>query len=405
MRTLIASFIALSLTACGGVDPLTGVDAAGPDTADPGPDAAIDAAAATCDVAGLAAYAPVPILEQQILPSATARAGETINDTLQGMLKRHYLVAPGAGQPRPVKALLWLAGSGAEPHQFTNILTIAASAGYVGVSLAYDNESQIAELCASATEPLCNSRMNLECGDQVRREILYGSGVSNTPCIDVPRADAIEHRVVRLVQYLDANVPTLGARQYLNAAGDGLDWSKWAVGGWSQGGGHSAILAGDHLVARALYLSKGGDSVLCPLTTSDPDHDCDVDGDGLFDPANDDELQVPAPATFRPRATPGSRQFGAIHEREGAWAFSRETFEAYGMGAKADVIRLDGLGPYPAGYDAFQCRNVFSTVATPTSDPNDFHISMAIDGAMALDGNGDPVLAPAIRYALSVPVP
>ncbi|MBK9034832.1 MAG: hypothetical protein IPL61_26810 [Myxococcales bacterium] len=402
MRTVLPAALALAVLACGGVDPVPAVDATNPDAA---VDAPVDAPAPTCDVSGIPAYVPMPIVEQTVLPSLTAQGGEVINDTLQGTLKRHYLVVPGAGQPRPDKVFLWLAGSGAEPHQFTNILTIAASAGYVGISLAYDNETQVAQLCSSATVPACNSRMNLECGDQVRRELIYGRDVSDTPCIDVPRPDSIEHRVIRLVQYLDANFPSVGVRQFLNAAGDGLAWDRWAIGGWSQGGGHAGVLAGDHLVARALYMSKAGDSVLCPLTSADPDRDCDVDGDGLFDPTNEDELMVPAPASLRPRLTPGGRQFGAIHEREGAWNYSRETFEAFGMGAKADAVRVDGLGPYPAAYADLQCAHVFSTDAAPNSDPNDFHISMAIDAAMARDANGDLVLAPMIRYALGVPVP
>ncbi|MEZ4399318.1 MAG: hypothetical protein R3B06_04825 [Kofleriaceae bacterium] len=364
---------------------------------------AIDAPAAACDVSMLPPYAPVPIMSRSILPSDTAAPGETINDVLQGTLKRHYLVAPAAGQPAPTRALLWLAGSGAEPHQFTKVLAIGAAAGYLGVSLAYDNETQVAQLCGSTTEPACNSRMNLDCGDQVRQEIIYGTDTS--PCIDVPRADSIEHRVVRLVQYVDAQLPMLGARGFLDATGAALDWSKWAVGGWSQGGGHAGVLARDHLVARALFVSKGGDSVLCPLTTSDPDRDCDVNGDGVFDPTDDDELQVPAPATYLPRLTPGSRAFGAVHEREGAWAFSRETFAAYGMGAKGSEVRVDGLGPFPAAFDDFHCAHTFSTIATPASGPNDFHISMAIDGAMAVDADGVPVLAPMYFYALTVPVP
>lgn len=58
-----------------------------------------------------------------------------------------------------------------------------------------------------------------------------------------------------------------------------------------QGGGHAGMLARDHLVARAMYASKGADSALCPLTVSDPAM-CDLDGDGVLTPGNDDELLV-----------------------------------------------------------------------------------------------------------------
>lgn len=402
MRLFLATATTLALAACGDVSTPATPDAGELDAPIVEPDAAPDpdALVAPCDVTGLPPFAPVPIVEQQIAPSLTAAPGETINDTLGGTLKRHYLVVPGAGQPRPERALLWLAGSGAEPYHFTKVLGIAAAAGYVGISLAYDNEVSVGDLCSSTTVLRCNNRINHTCGDEVRHELLYGDGVYDSPCLVVPRADSIEHRAVRLVQYLDGMFPMLGAAQFLDGSGTGLAWHKWAIGGWSQGGGHAGILAREHLVARALYLSKGGDSVPCPFTTADPDRDCDVDGDGVFDSANLDELLIPAPDTFLARRTPGERQFGAVHEAEAAWGYSGETFEAYGMGAEADTVRVDGL----TTYDQFQCRNVFSTVAVPASDPNDFHISMAVDGAMAVDGNGVPVLAPMIFYALAVPV-
>ena len=400
---LLATATTFALAACGDVTSPAALDAGvvETDATPPEPDAASDsdALAAACDVTGLAPYAPVPIVEQQIAPSLTAAPGETINDTLGGTLKRHYLVIPGAGQPRPERALLWLAGSGAEPYHFTRVMSIAAAAGYVGVSLGYDNETSVVDLCSSTTVARCNSRINRSCGDEVRHELIYGDTLHDSPCLTVPRADSIEHRIVRLVQYLDRTVPMLGAAQFLDGSGTGLAWHKWAVGGWSQGGGHSAILAREHLVARALYLSKGGDHLLCPFTTTDPDRDCDVDGDGRFDSTDEDELLIPAPDTYLPRRTPGERQFGAIHERESAWGFSRETFEAYGMGAKADAVRVDGL----TSYADFQCRNVFSTTAVPNNDPTAFHTSMAVDGTMALVG-GVPVLAPMIFYALAVPV-
>ena len=409
MRIVLA--LSLAAAACGGVEPTATPDATPALDAAEAVDAAIDspppdAPAASCDVSAIPAYTPIPITEQYVLPSVTATGGEVIRDTLQGTLKRHYLVAPGPGQPRATKALLWLAGSGAEPQNFTKILSIAASAGYLGISLAYDNETSVAELCSSTTNPTCDNRMNLECGDQVRHELAYGRDLYDSPCVDVPRADSIENRIVRLVQYVDRMFPAVGARTLLNASGDGLDWSQWAVGGWSQGGGHAGLLAGEHLVARTIYMSKAGDSAPCPLTTTDPNRDCDANGDGVFDPNNEDEMLVPTPAASRPRLTPGERQFGFVHELESAWSYSRETFALYGMGGKPDSVRIDPIGPYPAGYADFQCRNVFSIVAPANGiDRNDYHKSMAVDGVMALDANGQPILAPGILYALTVPVP
>lgn len=404
-KRLVLSLVA-AVAACGGVDTPAGPDAATtPDAASPdaSPDANPDAAPASCDVSMIPAYQPVDVIETMVRPSDTAVGGEVINDVLNGQLKRHMLIAPTTG-PRPTKAFLWLSGSGAEPFQYRQYMNVAASMGYVAISLAYDNEISINALCNQAT-PACNDRMNLDCSDQVRREIIYGSDLAPNECVDVPTADSIKHRVVRLVQYIDRQFPNLGARQFLDASGQDLAWDKWAVGGWSQGGGHAGVLAGDHRVDRAVYMSKGSDSVLCALTTSDPNRDCDLDGDGMLDPMNLDEMQVPAPAAFRPRLTPGQRQFGFIHELEGAWNYSRETFEAFGMGARGDEVRLDGLGPYPAAYADFGCANVFSIVAPAGgADPDNYHLSMAIDAALARGPDGLPILAHGLAYALAVPV-
>lgn len=402
MRTPRDLLIPVLLAACGGggggdpsVDGAVAIDAA------------TDAPPPTCDVSGLTAYVPIAdsaLTVAQILPSMTARGGETINDTLQGTFKRHYLVAPADGRPLRDELFVFLAGSGAEPQNFTWILNVAAAAGYRAVSLAYDNETSVAERCGVAGDPLCGST-NPDCERGLREEMIYGQDRST--CVDVPSADAIEHRLLRLLQYLAENTPASGAAGFLTAGGTAIDWSKMVVGGWSQGGGHAGMLARDHAVARTLYISKGADSALCPTIESDPAR-CDLDGDGQLTPGNQDELLVPTLWAHDPRATPGARQFAVLHRLEDARFYSPEAFELFGMGAKASARSIDGLGPYPAAYADYGCAQVLTTSAPahgPACDPNDYHKSVAVDGCLARDGADVPLLAPAFHYALTVPVP
>ncbi len=400
MRTTSLAAVLL-FAACHGdpVDP--GVDAAPPD-----PDAATDAAApvdapaAACDVSGLATVPTVPVTTALIRPSDTARGGETIDDVVQMQLKRHVVSAPTNAADRNGQLFVWMPGSGGEPGNFETIVGVGTAAGYLTVSLAYDNETSVGDRCGVPNDPVCGDA-NPDCEEDVREEMVYGSAVHDSPCVDVTPANALEHRILRLVQYLAQSVPQSGAGAFLTAGGAALDWSKIAVGGWSQGGGHAGILARDHLVARAVYASKGAGSTLCPLTVGDPAM-CDLDGDGRLTPGNLDELLVPVPWAGQPRMTPGSRQFAAIHGLEDAWHYSRETFALYGLGAKGSEVDLDVAG---GDFAAYTCRHTFVTRATPACGPTDYHKSMATDACLARTPGGTPVLAPFYWYALKLPVP
>jgi hypothetical protein len=408
MRIALAAPLTVALFACGNVDnpgqPDSGsaVDAPvavdGPVTVDA--PVATDAPPAACDVSGLGAIPTVAVTRALIAPSDTARGGETIDDVVQGQFKRHVVQAPTDPALRNGKLFLWMSGSGAEPTNYDTILDLGTSAGYLSVSLAYDNETSVGDRCGVPMDPVCGST-NPDCEEGVRQEMIYGRTVFDSPCVDIAPANAIAHRVLRLVQYLATTVPSSGAGAFLTGGGTGLDWSKIAVGGWSQGGGHAGMLARDHRVDRAIYASKGADGALCPTTVANLAQ-CDLDGDGMLTPGNDDELLVPVPWARDPRMTPSNRQFGAIHGLESAWAYSREVFEVYGMGAKGDEVDLDVTG---ANYAAFGCRRTFVTRATPACGANDYHKSMALSGCLARDGMGHVVLAPFYYYALKLPLP
>lgn len=387
--------LTLLLAACtggGGAADDTGIDAS--------VDATPDAPPPTCDTSGLTATAPVPATTQLIKPSDTARAGETIDDTVQGQFKRHVVSAPTDPARRNGQLFVWMSGSGAEPTNYDTIVGIATTAGYVAASLAYDNETSVGDRCGVPGDPVCGDA-NPECEEGVREEMVYGSSVHDSTCVAVTTANSVEHRILRLVQYLAANAPGTGAGSWLTNGGTALDWSKIAVGGWSQGGGHAGILARDHRVARAIYASKAAGATACPATVADPAQ-CDLDGDGQLTPGNLDELLVPVPWAHDPRMTPGSRQFAAIHGREEAWNYSRETFALFGLGTKGDEVDLDTAG---GNYAAYGCRHTFVTRAVPACGPTDFHKSMALDACLARGAGGTPVLAPFYYYALALPVP
>lgn len=363
-------------------------------------DVAVDVPTPACDLTTLEPIPTVATTRVTILPSATARGSEVIDDMLQGTIKRHVVVGPTDPAQRNGKLFVWMSGSGAEPYQYEVFLATAATAGYIAVSLAYDNETSVGDTCGIANDPQCGPS-NVDCEEDVREEMVYGSGVHDSPCVDIAPSNSIEHRILRLVQHLATTAPGSGAGDVLLPGNTALDWSKIGVGGWSQGGGHASMLSRDHLVARAIYSSKGAGSVFCSQVKPSS-ADCDLDGDGMLTPGNADEYLVPVPWASQPRQTPGARQFAAIHREEDAWNYSRETFALFGMGDKGSEVELDAVG---GNFAAYGCGHTFGLGATPACGATDFHKSMALDGCLARDPGGIPILAAFWYYALKLPVP
>lgn len=392
-HSIVTSLVAFSLQACGGGGDDKPLDAASQD-------AALDASGGGCSVAEIPAFQQLPanaLLTRQIMPSITAQGNEVIHDVLQQQTKRHYLVAPIDGRPLRNELFVWLGGSGTDPDNYKDLLELAALAGYASIALAYDNETSIGSLCSSPSNPQCNDVTTPNCEGVLRAEMIYGSAVSDSPCHDVPLADSIEHRLLRLLQHLATAAPETRAAMFLTANKQAIEWSRIVIGGWSQGGGHAGMIARDHAVARALYVSKGAGST--PCSVSHTPAECDLDGDGVITAGNVDELLIPTAWANEPRMTPPGRQFGIIHRSEDAWNYSREVFEKWGMGAKSAVKPVDGIG---SDYAQLACSHVLSTghVPPPPCMPDEFHSSMAADLCVPL-----ATMAPAYLYMLTLPTP
>ncbi|MEZ4473343.1 MAG: hypothetical protein R3F60_21655 [bacterium] len=184
----------------------------------------------------------------------------------------------------------------------------------------------------------------------------------------------------------------------------------------------AGLVARDHAVARALYLSKGAGSVsdqqVDPATVAacTTHEECapfgamlPVGQPGLRN-AGGRPLQQPHPRRLgarrggrRPRrpgrqppatrATPGNRQFGIIHREEFAYLYSPEVFEGWGMGDRGSIVDAD-LGNYPD--DA----QVFSTALPPNNDCST-HQSMGADACLARV-NGEVALRPLWVHLMTV---
>ncbi len=347
--------------------------------------------------------------------TTSAVRADCTDENIRALLgKRHIVMVPD-DVTRPE---LWLhfGGTGGQPTNTTNLGIAAATAGYRYISIAYPNEPSISDRCTCAEGP-----RPIECEGVVRAEVLYGADV--TPWFDMVPQEAIVSRLVALLEYMAAEQPNAGWDAYL-ADGEPV-WGSIAVSGFSQGGGMAGMIARDHLVARALYLSKGGGSasnVMLDPPAAQPcmSHEECTKGRccPATDPACDDTpetggfctFQQPVPwiyegadtdgdgrgdGTADTRTTPPDRQFALVHREEGAWEYSPEVFDAWGMGSRDDFFDADTGEMPPAG------TRLFSTALPPRNDCSE-HQSMGPNGCQPIDPNtGRPAMARVWLWAMT----
>ena len=183
----------------------------------------------------------------------------------------------------------------------------AAELGYHVIDLSYPNSTS-ATICWRQSDPACF--------ENFRREIIEGRDFS--PLISVDRADSIENRLEKLLQMLNGREPETRWGQFLDSTGR-LTWEKVALAGQSQGGGHAALIARDHSVARVLLFGAPKD----------------------YNP----NLRKPAP-WYRPGSTPVERFFAFVHtrDRQGCeFTQQLDIYRAMGMGGEARSV--DGAAP------------------------------------------------------------
>ena len=131
--------------------------------------------------------------------------------------------------------------------------------------------------------------------------------------ISVPQSQSIENQLQKVLAMLSKRQPAKGWEQYLGGAG--LVWEKVALAGQSQGGGHAALIARDHRVARVLLFGAPKD----------------------YDPRR----QKPA-AWYRPGSTPAGRFFALVHTRDEQGCTFQQQLEIYkSMGMDGKRVDVD----------------------------------------------------------------
>lgn len=212
---------------------------------------------------------------------------------------------------------------------------LAARLGYHAVSLTYPTAMAAAQVCANDPDPAAF---------ELFRSALIEGGRS--PHITVSRADSIEQRLIRLLQRLQQLRPREAWGQFLRADGT-LRWESIAWSGHSQGGGHAALIALRHRVAR----------VICTGAPKDYSR----------------AMDAPAAWYTHASATPKSRFFTFNHvgDRQGCnWAQQLRNVTALGLKALGEPVDVSRTQP-PYGHS----RILFTTFPV-TSDSREAHSSV-----------------------------
>ena len=128
------------------------------------------------------------------------------------------------------------------------ILQQAALAGYHAVGLSYPNDLPLATACLT----------NRSCYGSARLELLTGSPASTA--VSINRANSIEHRLVRLLEFMARTDPSAGWNDYLTADST-IRWERMSVAGHATGGTQALFIAQRYRVWRATAYASYGDAI------------------------------------------------------------------------------------------------------------------------------------------------
>lgn len=143
--------------------------------------------------------------------------------------------------------LLHLVGTLDSPNSTILYPTEAANNGFHCINLTYRNGTSADFACKDVPDSSCYLNF--------RKEII--EGVDYSAETNVNASNAIYNRLIKLLQYLDANYPTQNWSQYYS--GNNVLWDKVIVSGHSQGGGHAAVMAMSLPIQRVLMFASPND--------------------------------------------------------------------------------------------------------------------------------------------------
>src|SRR3954454_1490072 len=199
------------------------------------------------------------------------------------------------------KLMVFMSGGGVTnlPQDWTEMGSEGGRLGYHTIVLADRNEAPIQTLppdgCGTSVDPPPSPP---NCAINARMEILDGRGES--PVVAVDRANSIENRLIKALQYLAATYPAEGWTKFVDASGAEAApvWSQIVISGASLGAGQAVLIGMLHSVERVVAFQGW----------TDAKHGWEAIG-----------------------MTPSSRYFALSHQRENLFARTCFAYVAFGL--------------------------------------------------------------------------
>jgi pimeloyl-ACP methyl ester carboxylesterase len=178
----------------------------------------------------------------RVVPRETDPAiGTEFNLPHTAYVDRAIVVEHAAQRPADRHELfVFLPGTHGSGRGGAPLCDTAAELGYHAISLTYPTGVAAAEVC--------RNHEDAHAFELFRTALIEGGSWQQ---MVVPPADSIESRLRQLLVFLKTRRADEDWGQFLNDDGS-LRWERIAIGGHSQGGGHAALIAIKHRVARVV---------------------------------------------------------------------------------------------------------------------------------------------------------
>ncbi len=248
--------------------------------------------------------APGQLIEHKVLPSATSIAISSFNN-------EHYVYLDTRATAKN-KLFVFLPGTSGSPAFYTLIVKKAAALGYHSIGLMYPNGS---DLYVAAGSNADNTAF-----EKGRKEIFEGT--DQLAAVNVNADNCIKTRLIKLLQYMQAQHPTENWQQFL--LGSDVNWSKVVVAGHSQGGGHAFFIAKQVAVDRAISFAS-------------------IDWNSLFN--------ISASWVSQPGATPVSKFYSVNHPLDEIFNYSNVQTQLNDMNLPGTPVNIGSdVPPYNASH-------------------------------------------------------
>lgn len=295
---------------------------------------------------------------------APSLADPAITKVYTAQNENDFAYVATSGVTRRNQLFLFLPGSTTVPVFYQDILKEAAAKGFHAIGLTYENATLVGTLIQSYSDPN-QAAFDPDAAGKVHDAVLYGTNAGNQlSTITVATADAIENRLLKAIQYLDAHYPGEGWGQY--AAGGSIQWSLIRVGGHSQGGSQAAYMASKIALPRVISFDSPSDSQSWVSSST--------------------------PATWVAAgvgATPSANYYGFTHQQDPLVSLALAENDWDDLALPGAPTLVDGVSSYGGSH------RLYSNLTVTASDPLFlYHDCTVVDAQTPLDAKGNPVYLP-----------